>query len=159
MAGNGDLCLRSGGKSARLVTALCALVAIVAGGAAGLGVPQSDKWGILSATVGVMTVAYALGVLRRRVEAGPDGLRFRTVLRWRRLAWDEILRFEDLRVLPGDPRLHTRPNLRVVTKLRSGAIVWLPVPYFGADGTQLFEAQLAQLRALRRRYSRSTPAQ
>ncbi|WP_445524914.1 PH domain-containing protein [Streptomyces cyslabdanicus] len=94
-------------------------------------------------------------MLRRRVEAGPDGLRFRTVLRWRRLKWDEIVRLEDLRVAAADPRLRHQ-NLRVAATLHDGSTIWLPVPWVGAADIRDFEKQLSQLRALHHRYARST---
>ncbi|MFE2580325.1 hypothetical protein [Streptomyces sp. NPDC059378] len=158
MTDHGELSLRSGGKSLRVAIALSALAAIAAGVAAGLGVAQAEKWGILSGVIGVATVAVALTMLGRRVEAGPAGLRFRTVLRWHRLEWDEIVSFEDVRVAASDPRLHST-NLRVVVELRGGAVVWLPVPYVDAADVRSFEEQIAQLRALRRRYSRDISAQ
>ncbi|GGJ50295.1 hypothetical protein [Streptomyces brasiliensis] len=150
-----ELSLRWEGKSARWWTALAVLFAVAAGVAARLGVPDAQDWGILSAGVGVGAVSCALGMLRRRVEAGPDGLRFRTVLRWRRLEWDEIDRFEDLRVAAADPRVR-RPELRVAATLRDGSMVSLPVPWVGAADAGDFEKQLSQLRALHRRYRRST---
>ncbi|WP_457463882.1 hypothetical protein [Streptomyces sp. TE5632] len=103
-------------------------------------------------------VGYALGVLRRRVEAGPDGLRIRAMLRWRRLEWDEVLRLENLPIA-ADPRARSGPRQRVAAMLRDGAVAWLPVPYVGAAEVRSFEEQAAQLRALRRRYSRGTSAQ
>ncbi|MEF9908585.1 hypothetical protein [Streptomyces sp. P9-A2] len=156
MAGHDELSLRMGGASARWATALSATVAVAAGVAAGLGVPDAEKWGVLSGTVGVGAVGYALGVLRRRVEAGPDGLRIRAMLRWRRLEWDEILRLEDLPIA-ADPRARSGPRLRVAAMLRDGSVVWLPVPYVGAADAGGFEKQLTQLRAVHRRYARSTP--
>ncbi|MBG7697819.1 PH domain-containing protein [Streptomyces sp. MC1] len=51
----------------------------------------------------------ALAVLGRRLDAGPDGLRFRTVLRWRRLEWDEIVGFEDVRQQRSPPPQHQSP--------------------------------------------------
>lgn len=137
---------------------LSALAAIAAGVAAALGVAQAEQWGILSGTIGVATVMGALTMLGRRVEAGPAGLRFRTVLRWHRFQWDEIVSFEEARVEGSDPRLHNT-NLRVAVHLRGGAVVWLPVPYVDAAEVRSFEEQVAQLRALRRRYSRDTSAQ
>ncbi|MFD8609497.1 hypothetical protein [Streptomyces sp. NPDC059631] len=104
------------------------------------------------------TVVGALTMLGRRVEAGPTGLRFRTLLRWHRLEWDAIVSFEDVRVEAGDPRLHST-NLRVAARLRGGAVAWLPVPHVGAAEVRSFEEQVAQLRALRRRYSRDTSVQ
>ncbi|WP_177198721.1 PH domain-containing protein [Streptomyces colonosanans] len=155
MAGHAELSLRWEGKSARWWTALSALFAVAAGGAARLGAPGAQDWGIISAIVGVGAVGCALGLLRRRVEAGPDGLRFRTVLRWRRLEWDEIVRLEDLRVAAADPRVR-RSNLRVAATLRDGSMVSLPVPWVGAADVGDFEKQVSQLRALHRRYARST---
>ncbi|MFB7600921.1 PH domain-containing protein [Streptomyces sp. NPDC056160] len=157
MAGRTELSLRSGGRTERLVTASAALAAIAAGVAAGLGVPQSDKWAVLCVVIAVAAVGYALGMLMRRVEAGPDGLRYRTVLRWHRLEWEEILRFEDLRVQPADSRSRGT-HLRVSAKLHGDALVWLPLPYAGEADTRTFEAQLAELRALHRRYAHRTPA-
>lgn len=157
MTGHGELSLRWGGRTARLLTASAVLFALAAGIAAGLGVPNAQDWGILSAGVGVAAVGGAIGTLRRRVEAGPDGLRIRTVLRWRRLKWDEIVRFEDLRVASADPRSPNGPSLRVAAALRDGSVVWLPVPWLGTADTGDFEKQLSQLRALHHRYAaRST---
>ncbi|WP_409469950.1 hypothetical protein [Streptomyces sp. HC307] len=158
MTDHGELSLRAGGKSVRVAIALSALAAIATGAWAGLGVAQADKWGILSGTIGVLTVVSALAVPGRRVEAGPAGLRFRTVPRWHRLEWDEIVRFEDVRVDNSDPRVRGT-NLRVAAKLRGGAVVFLPMPYVGAADVRTFEEQVAQLRALRRRHSRDTSAQ
>jgi hypothetical protein len=155
MADHDELLLQWEGKSARWWTALSALVAVAAGVAAGIGVPDAAKWGVLSGTVGVGAVACALGMLRRRVEAGPDGLRFRAVLRWRRLKWDEIVRLEGLRVAAVDSRVRS-PNLRVAATLRDGSTVWLPVPWAGAADMGNFEKQLSQLRALHHRYAHST---
>jgi hypothetical protein len=154
MADAAELSLRWGGKSARWWTALAVLFAVAAGVAARLGAPDAQDWGILSACVG-SAAALGVGLLRRRVEAGPDGLCFRTVLRWRRLEWDEIVRFEDLRVDSADSRIST-PNLRVAATLRDGSTVSLPVPWVGAADVGDFEKQLSQLRALHRRYRRST---
>lgn len=50
-------------------------------------------------------------------------------------------------------------DLRVAAKLRGGAVVFLPVPYVGAAEERSFEEQVAQLRALRSRYSRGVAAQ
>ncbi|WP_078966820.1 PH domain-containing protein [Streptomyces sp. WM6378] len=150
-----ELSLRWEGKSARRWIAVCVLFAVAAGVAACLGVPDARDWGILSGVVGASAAGCVLGMLRRRVEAGPDGLRFRTVLRWRRLEWNEIARLEDLRVAAADTRIRT-PNLRVAATLRDGSMVSLPVPWAGAADVGDFEKQLSQLRALHRRYSRST---
>ncbi|PWI04883.1 hypothetical protein DIZ27_42650 [Streptomyces sp. NWU339] len=158
MTDHGELSLRAGGKSVRVAIALSALAAIAAGVAAGLGVAQADTWGILSGAIAVATVTGALTLLGRRVEAGPAGLRFRTVLRWHRLEWDEIVHFEEVRVDSSDPR-NRSTHLRVAAKLRGGAVVFLPVPYLDTAEAPPFEEQVAQLRALRRRYSRGTPAQ
>jgi hypothetical protein len=155
MAGDAELLLRWEGKSARWWTALFALFAVATGVAARLGVPDAEKWGVFSASAGVGAVGCVLGMLRRRVEAGPDGLRFRAVLRWRRLKWDEIVRFEDLRVAAVDHRMR-RPNLRVAAALRDGSMVSLPVPWGGVADVGDFEKRLSQLRALHRRYARST---
>jgi hypothetical protein len=154
MTDDAELSLRWEGKSARWWTAVSVLFAVAAGVAARLGAPHTRDWGVLSGVVGTGAVSCALGMLRRRVEAGPDGLRYRTVLRWRRLEWDEIVRFEDLRVASADPRLST-PNLRVAATLRDGSTVSLPVPWVGAADMGDFEKQLSQLRALHRRYARS----
>ncbi|GAB1333223.1 hypothetical protein ACE1SV_75620 [Streptomyces sennicomposti] len=143
--------MRWGGKPARWWTALAALAAVAAGVAAGLGVPDAQKWGVFSGTVGVGAVGFALGMLRRRVEAGPDGLRLRAVLRWRQLKWDEIVRLEDLRVAAADPRVR-QSNLRVAATLHDGSTVPLPVPWAGATDVVDFEKQVSQLRALHRRY-------
>ncbi|MDT6987324.1 hypothetical protein ACFSUJ_24935 [Streptomyces lusitanus] len=94
-------------------------------------------------------------MLRRRVEAGRDGLRFRTVLRWRTLEWDDILRLEDLRVAAPDSRIRT-PSLRVAAALRDGSVVSLPVPWTGAADADDFERQLSQLRTLHVRYGRGS---
>ena len=125
---------------------------------AGLGVARAEQWGILSGTIGVATVVSAVMMLGRRVDAGPAGLRYRTVLRWHRLGWDEIVRLDEVRVDSADRRMHST-NLRVAVELRGGAVVWLPVPYVGAAEWRSFEQQVAQLRALRRRYSGGTSAQ
>ncbi|MFE4425284.1 hypothetical protein, partial [Streptomyces sp. NPDC056817] len=155
MASHDELSLRWGGKSARWATALSALVAVAAGVAAALGVPNAEQWGVISGVVGVAAVGCALGMLRRRVEAGPDGLRIRAVLRWRRLKWDEIVHLEGLRIA-ADPRARSGERLRVAATLRDGSVVWLPVPFVGAADTAGFERELAQLRAVQRRYARST---
>ncbi|NUR04413.1 MAG: hypothetical protein HOY79_50295 [Streptomyces sp.] len=136
-----------------MAIASCALAAIAAGVVAGLGVAYADQWGVLSGTLGVASVLSAFAVLGRRVEAGPAGLRFRTVLRWHRLEWEQIARFEDVRVAAADHRFH-HTSLRVAARLRDGAVVWLPVPYVGAEEVRSVEEQVARLRALRRRYSR-----
>ena len=128
---------------------------IATGVAAGLGAPDAETWGVLSGIVAVGTVGCALGALRRRVEAGPDGLRIRAVLRWRRLEWGEIVRLEDLRIA-ADPRARSGPRLRVAATLRDGSVVWLPVPFVGAADVASFEEQVAQLRAAQRRYARGT---
>jgi hypothetical protein len=154
---HGELSLRAGGKSVRVAIALSALAAIATAAAAGLGVAQADKWWILSGAIAVATVTGAITLLGRRVEAGPAGLRFRTMLRWHRLEWDEIVHFEEVRVDGSDPCIRSS-NLRVAVKLRGGAVAWLPVPYLGAAEAPSFEDQVAQLRALCRRYSRGTSA-
>ena len=147
------LSLRWEGKSARRWTALAALVAVAAGVAAGLGAPGATKLAVLSAIVGVGALGCALGMLRRRVEAGPDGLRFRAVLRWRRLDWDEIVRLEDLRTAALDSRSR-QSELRVAATLRDGSTVALPVPWAGAGDVAEFEKQVSRLRALHHRYTR-----
>ncbi|GAA2490588.1 hypothetical protein [Streptomyces longisporus] len=38
--------------------------------------------------------------------------------------------------------------------MRDGSVVWLPVPYVGAEQVRSVEEQVVQLHALRRRYSR-----
>jgi Bacterial PH domain len=152
MGDHDELSLRWGGRSARWWTALAALGAVAAGVEAGLGASDATQWGALSGAMGMGAVGCALGVLRRRVEAGPDGLRFRAVLRWRGLKWDEIVRLEDLRVASTDPRIRT-PNLRVSARLRDGSTVPLPVPWTGAADMADFEKQLRQLRAVHRRYA------
>ena len=140
-----------------MAIASCALAAIPTGAVAGLGVAHADQWAVLSGTLGVAAVASAVAMLGRRVEAGPAGLRFRTVLRWHRLEWDDIVRFEDVRIAAADHRFH-HTNLRVAAELRDGTVVWLPVPYVGAEEVRSVEQQVAQLRALHRRYSRSSSA-
>ncbi|MGW1759634.1 PH domain-containing protein [Streptomyces mirabilis] len=156
MTSNAELSFRILGASARWATALAALAAIGAGVAAGLGVPGHDQWVGCSSVLAAGTLITAFGFLGRRLEAGQDGLRYRTVLRWHRLEWDEIDRFEDLRVQPGDRRLSTH-NLRVVAKLRSGEAVWLPVPYAGSVDAFSFEDQLRALRAAHHHYRPGTP--
>ncbi|MFF3512476.1 hypothetical protein [Streptomyces sp. NPDC002573] len=158
MNDHGELSLRAGGRTLRVAIAVSALAAIATGATAGLGVAQADKWGILSGTIAVATVMCAVGLLGRRVEAGPAGLRYGTVLRWHRLEWHEIARFENVRVAALDHRVRSTA-LRVAVKLREGSAVRLPVPYMGAEEMQSFEEQVARLRALRRRCSRDTSAQ
>ena len=155
MADLAEVSLRWEGASARRWTALSALFAAAAGVAAFLGVPDARKWGSVSAIVGVLVVSCALGMLRRRVEAGPDGLRFRAVLRWRRLDWDEIVRLEDLRTAALDSRSR-QSELRVAATLRDGSTVALPVPWAGAGDVAEFEKQVSRLRALHHRYARDT---
>lgn len=86
---------------------MAALFAVAAGAAAGRGASNARNGGVLSACVGVAAVGCAHGMLRRRVEEGPDGLRFRTALRWRTLEWNDIHRLEDLRVAAPDSRIRT----------------------------------------------------
>ncbi|MFE9391954.1 PH domain-containing protein [Streptomyces sp. NPDC006784] len=155
MNGYGELSLRAGGRPIRVGLALAALTALVAGVAAGLGVTRAEEWGIISGVVGAGTVLGAFAVLGRRVQAGPAGLRFRTLLRWRRLDWKEIAGFEDLRVDSSDPRLRST-NLRVAARLRDGALVVLPVPYLAAEEAGTFHEETARLRALRRGYADDT---
>ncbi|MEU3343681.1 hypothetical protein ABZ723_01505 [Streptomyces sp. NPDC006700] len=155
MASRAEVSLRWEGNSARWATALATLAAVAAGVAAGFGGPDAEKWGILSGTVGVGAVGCALGMLRRRVEAGPDGLRFRAMLRWRRLKWDEIVHLEGLRIA-ADPRARSGERLRVAATLRDGSVVWLPVPFVGAADTRGFEKDLALLREVRRRHTGGT---
>ncbi|MFE7414822.1 hypothetical protein [Streptomyces laurentii] len=150
-----ELSLRWEGKAARWWTAAALLFAVGAGVAAGLGAPWAQKWAIAAGLVGTAAVSGMIGMFRRRVEAGPDGLRFRAVLGWRRLEWDEIVRFEDLRVDSAGDRLRTS-NLRVAAMLRDGSVVSLPLPWVGAESARDFEQQLSQLRALHRRYRHST---
>lgn len=152
VTGHAELSLRWQGKAARWWTAFAALGAAAAGVAAGLGVPDAQTWGILAAIVGMGAATGALWLLRRRVEAGPDGLRYRAVLRWRRLAWQDIARFEDLRVNGADPRFRST-ELRVAARLCDGSTVSLPVPWMGPAEMGVFEKQLSQLRALHRRYA------
>ena len=152
VTGHAELSLRWQGRSARWWHAFAALGAAAAGVAAGLGAPGAQTWGILAAIVGMGAATGALWLLRRRVEAGPDGLRFRTVLRWRQLAWQDIARFEDLRVEGADPRRRST-ELRVAARLRDGSTVSLPVPWMGPAEMSVFEKQLSQLRALHRRYA------
>lgn len=156
MAGRSELSLRWGGKSARWVTAVSVLFAVAAGVAAARGVPDAKDWGVMSGVVGVGAVGCALGVLRRRVEAGPDGLRIRAVLRWRQLTWEEIVRLEGLRIA-ADPRARSGERLRAAATLRDGSVVWLPVPFVGAADMAGFENEMAQLRAVQRRYAPRTP--
>ncbi|MFI7244672.1 hypothetical protein [Streptomyces qinglanensis] len=86
------------------------------------------------------------------MQAGPAGLRFRTLLRWRRLEWTEIAGFEDLQVDSNDPRLRSI-NLRVAARLRDGTLVVLPVPYLAAEESRTFHEEAARLPALRRGYA------
>ncbi|MET9171568.1 PH domain-containing protein [Streptomyces misionensis] len=153
MADHAELSLRWGGQSARWWTAALALVAVAAAVAASLGVPGAEKLAIFAGVVGVGVLGCGLGMLRRRVEAGPKGLRLRAVLRWRRLDWDEIVRLEGLRVAAVDSRVRSS-NLRVVATLRDGSTVPLPVPWVGADDMGEFERQLSRLRAVQHRYAR-----
>ncbi|MHB9861023.1 PH domain-containing protein [Streptomyces sp. YIM S03343] len=152
MESHAELSLRWQGKSVRWWIAGVALFAVAAGVAARRGVPDAQDWGIFSGLAGVAVVSTALGMFRRRVEAGPDGLRFRTVLRWRRLRWDEIVCLEDLRVAGAEQG----PQLRVAARLLDGSMVPLPVPWVGVDDATDFERQLSQLRALHHRYGRSS---
>ncbi|MFC9669689.1 PH domain-containing protein [Streptomyces sp. NPDC056949] len=152
MATDDELTLRYGGTSARWWTALAALAAIAMGGAAGLGGSDANQWAAASACVGAGALFVVFGFLLRRVEAGPDGLRYRTVLRWHRLEWDEIVRLQEIQVMPNDKRQKT-PNVRVEATLRSGEAVRLPVPWFGAVDAITFEGELRKLRAVRRRYT------
>lgn len=154
MATDDELTLRYGGTSARWWTAVAALAAIAMGGAAALGGPDANQWAAASACVGAGALFSAFGFLLRRVEAGPDGLRYRTVLRWHRLEWDEIVRLQEIQVMPNDKRQKT-PNVRVEVTLRSGEAVRLPVPWFGAVDAITFEGELRKLRAVRRRYTPS----
>ncbi|MEV5235535.1 hypothetical protein [Streptomyces pseudogriseolus] len=95
-------------------------------------------------------------MLRRRVEEGPDGLRFRTGLRWRTLEWNDILRLEDLRVAAPDSRIRT-PSPRIAAAMRDGSVIPLPVPWTGAADADDFEKQLSRLRALHVRCGRESP--
>ncbi|SDF98297.1 hypothetical protein SAMN05216260_1133 [Streptomyces griseoaurantiacus] len=77
-------------------------------------------------------------------------MRYRVALRWRRLGWDEIVRFEDLWMTSGKPRL------RADVLLSDGSRVLLPVPLAGVVDAHAFEGQLSQLRALHSRHRHST---
>ncbi|WP_329119820.1 PH domain-containing protein [Streptomyces sp. NBC_01465] len=154
MAGNDEFTLRYGGATARWIHALAGLVAVGAGAAAGLGAPDGSQWSAYAVVIGGTAVGSAFGFLLRRVEAGPDGLRYRTVLRWHRLEWDEIVRLESIQVMPRDKRRKV-PNLRVDVRLRNGEEVRLPLPWAGQADPYAFEDQMRRLHAVRRRY---TPA-
>jgi hypothetical protein len=151
-----NLTLRFGGKSARWATAGVFLAGIGTGAAAILRAPYANQWSALSACCGLGAIWVAFGFFGRRVDAGPDGLRYRTVIRWHRLAWDEILRLETIQVMPNDKR-STTPNLRVEAELRSGEAVRLPVPWAGMGDPFAFEDQMRALRKVRRRYTEATP--
>ncbi|WP_158710326.1 PH domain-containing protein [Streptomyces sp. NRRL F-5126] len=152
MDSHAELSLRWQGRSARWWTAFAALAAVAAGVAAGLGAPDAQTFEIISLIVGASVVGGAVGLFRRRVEAGPDGLRYRAVARWRRLAWADIARFEDLQM--NDVGWRTRSTeLRVEAKLRDGSSVSLPVPWMGPAERSVFDKQLFQLRSLHRRYA------
>jgi hypothetical protein len=146
-----ELVLRWEGTAARWWTAGTLLFAVVAGCAAGWGVEPVLDWAVLAVLAGGAALGCAAGLLRRRLEAGPDGLRFRMVVRWRRLGWGEIVRFEDLRVSSAHARVRT-PAMRVAALLRDGSLVMLPVPLTGAADAHVFEKQLSRLRALHARH-------
>jgi hypothetical protein len=145
-----ELSLQWAGAVARWWTAGAGLFAVAAGGAAGWGVAPAGDWAILAVLAGGLAVAGGVGLLRRRLEAGPDGVRFRMVVRWRRLGWDEIVRFEDLRMTSDKSRM------RAGVVLRDGSRVLLPVPLTSAVDAHVFEKELSQLRALLSRHRRST---
>jgi hypothetical protein len=152
MADEEGLTLRRMRATALWGTGLCALAAIGAGVAAGLGVPGRGEWASLSAAF-LLTVCLTTSVsLLRRLEAGPGGLRFRTSLRWTRLEWDEITGFEQRQVQPGGSFAGTQ-LLRAVAVLRGGDTVWLPLPYAYAEDASTFEDDLRALNALHRRYA------
>jgi hypothetical protein len=145
-----ELSLRWAGATARWWIAGGALFALAAGVAAGRGVSPAADWAIMAVLAGGLSALSAVGLVRRRLEAGPDGVRFRTVLRWRRLGWDEISRFEDLRMTSDKPRL------RAGVVLSDGSRVLLPVPLTGAVDAHVFERQLSELRSLHSRHRHST---
>jgi hypothetical protein len=152
MAGDGELTFSRMRGTALWGTALCVLATIGTGIAAGLGVPERNDWTALSMGLGLTVCLTTTVSLRRRLEAGPNGLRFRTAFRWSRLEWDEIAGFEERRVGPGDRRLSAY-HLRAVATLRNGDAVWLPLPYVRAQDAFSFEDDLRALRAARRRYT------
>ncbi|MFE9821014.1 PH domain-containing protein [Streptomyces sp. NPDC005791] len=133
-----------------------ALWCLVALGAAGVGSAAVravyrgtllDVWvglGLLLALLGLVCL-YAATV---RVSADADGLRSRTLLRRRNLAWSDIA---DLRVYIQYGR--NQEIHRVSVLLRDGRTPRLPLPLSGScDDRPEFDARLDALRALHRRH-------
>ncbi|MGX1271310.1 PH domain-containing protein [Streptomyces phaeoluteigriseus] len=108
-----------------------------------------DPWvfgGTLGALVG-LTGLYGVGVL---VSADAYGVRSRTLLRRRRLPWDDIA---DVRVYLQYGH-HGRVIRRVEVALRDGRARRLPLPFSAScDDRPEFDAKLDALRALHRRHA------
>ncbi|MFE0103563.1 PH domain-containing protein [Streptomyces sp. NPDC059009] len=97
--------------------------------------------------IGVVCATY----LRRRMYVGPDGLRMRTLWRWRRLGWDRIVRFGAV-----ERRYSRGSSIRMAAELTDGRLVPLPLP-IDSTRSAAFERDEARLQALHARHAPSTP--
>lgn len=114
----------------------------------GYGAAFDDSWADLGLVLTVVGVP-CVHLLGARVDADAEGLRSRTVLRRRSVAWRDIA---DLRV---QVRKVRGTQVRRVRVVRHDGRTWrLPLPVSGnADDQVAFDAKLAALRALHRRHA------
>ncbi|MFE0177539.1 PH domain-containing protein [Streptomyces sp. NPDC059002] len=141
-------------RNVRVLAVLCVLATAVSAALAACGVPAVEFWAVLAVCL-ACTTAFCPVWLRRRLDADAAGLRFRSLWRWRRIEWDEIAR---LGVVEKDHGRGGRTR-HVAAELRHGGrLVRLPLPYGTAPFDEIFDDELARLRALHRRHTDLPPA-
>ncbi|MFG2790104.1 hypothetical protein [Streptomyces sp. NPDC048419] len=89
---------------------------------------------------------------RRGLVADREGLRFRTILRWRRLAWIEVARIERMQVEWADSA-RRGDRLRAVAVLHDGSRVALPLPYGTTQRRHPYEEEMLELQAACERFA------
>ncbi|WP_419995687.1 PH domain-containing protein [Streptomyces boninensis] len=158
MSGDGELLL-SVSRRFWYGVVVCALLALPAAWATVHVARRGEQPDPALALPGTLAVSFVIVAvvfvctLRRRVEAGPYGLRIRRFRRWRHLEWDEVARFGVI----VKRRAKGPDSCRVGVELRDGGRLLLPLPYENAPAPPRFHEQLERLRELQLRYSAAEP--
>ncbi|MEV7321928.1 PH domain-containing protein [Streptomyces sp. NPDC093970] len=145
-----ELILRWWTKRAHFV--LVALTVLAVGSAIALSHSRARVVaGLAAAAMVAVYIGCATVGFQRGLVADRGGLRFRTVLRWRRLAWSEVAGIERAQVKWADSGRRGE-RLRAVAVLRDGSRVPLPLPYGTTQQKHPFEEELLRLQAAHDRF-------
>ncbi|PBC62391.1 hypothetical protein BKI49_19310 [Streptomyces sp. Tue6028] len=151
MTGEDELTLRWWTKRAHGVMA--ALTVLAVGSAIALSHSRREAPAVISAVVMVVVhLCCEIWGFQRRLVADREGLRFRTVLRWRQLAWTEVAGIERMQVEWADSA-RRGDWLRAVAVLRDGSRVPLPLPYGTTQRRHPYEEEMLELRAAYERFA------